>query len=57
MYKNWHNIDSKVQLAGDWSEMPRGTHSATMTPIVVVIADRVVIADPGNSAMQQRYSL
>ena len=47
MHKNWHNINSKVQVAWDLPEATRGCsmHSATTIPIADVIADRVVIAD------------
>lgn len=43
MYKNWHNIDSKVQLAGDTPEMTRGCriHTTNTTMIAVAISDRV----------------
>jgi len=41
-------------LAGDLPEITRGCRmlATTTTPIVVAIADRVVIGDPWNFAMQ-----
>jgi len=44
--KNWHYINSKVQLAEDLSEMTRGcrTHATTTTMIVAIIADGVATA-------------
>ena len=57
IHKNWQNINSKVQLAGDLPEMTGGCrmHAVTMTPIVAAIVDRVMIVDPWNFAMQCNY--
>jgi len=47
IHKNWHYIDSKVQLAEDSSKMTRRcrTHVTTTTMTAEAIADRVAIAD------------
>ena len=51
MHKNWHNVNSKVQLARDSQEdaghMPQSQHSQSPQ-----IADGVANADTRNSAMQ-----
>jgi len=38
--KNWHNVNSKAQLAGDLPEMTRGcrAHATATTPLAATIA-------------------
>ena len=50
IHKNWHNIISKVQLAGD-SQGCR-MHATTTTLMAATIAEGIAIAGPRNSAMQ-----